>query len=169
MNTTITADTTVAELVDLWLQQLRAERRLENTTINEYERVLRKLVVPELGNLGLHELTTSRIDVVLAKLATKSVNRQRKAKVVAGAMLDAALEGGAISANPVRGSMSVRRPKPAARVLTVADRETLWTGVHAWMTQDRPGPRASSDMADLIELMQATGCAYRRGPRAALE
>ncbi len=80
MTTTITTATAVAELVDLWLQQLRAEGRLENTTVIEYERVLPRLVVPELGNLGLHELTTSRIDVVLAKLATKSVNRQRDSR-----------------------------------------------------------------------------------------
>jgi len=80
MTTTITTATAVAELVDLWLQQLRAEGRLENTTIIEYERVLPRLVVPELGNLGLHKLTTSRIDVVLAKLTTKSVNRQRDSR-----------------------------------------------------------------------------------------
>jgi site-specific recombinase XerC len=38
--------TTLAELVDVWLDHLRTEARLEATTINEYERVLRKLVVP---------------------------------------------------------------------------------------------------------------------------
>jgi hypothetical protein len=45
----ITHETPVAELVGHWLTHLRAEGRLEDTTINEYERVLRKLVVPELG------------------------------------------------------------------------------------------------------------------------
>ncbi len=94
---------------------------------------------------------------MLAKLVTRSVNRQRKAKVVAGAMLDAALERGAISANPVRGSMSISRTKPAARLLTEADLETLRMGVQAWLKKDRPGPKVSGDTADVIELMLATG------------
>ena len=38
MNAPITAHSTVAALVDVWVQQLRAEDRLETSTINEYER-----------------------------------------------------------------------------------------------------------------------------------
>ncbi|HZJ06747.1 MAG TPA: hypothetical protein VFD59_14910 [Nocardioidaceae bacterium] len=56
----ITADTTVAKLAKLWLQYLRDEGRIKNTTINEYERVLTKVVIPELGGVRLRELTTSR-------------------------------------------------------------------------------------------------------------
>ena len=169
MNTTISADTTVAELVDLWLFELRADGRLENTTINEYERVLRKLVVPDLGSLRLHELTTSRIDVVLAKLAMKGVNRQRKAKVVAGAMLDSALQGGAISANPVRGSMSISRPKPAPRLLMVTDLETLRMGGPG---MDDQGPARAEGLGRHGRRHRVDAryrCAHRRGPCAAVE
>lgn len=38
MNTSITPQTTVSDLVDFWLQQLRAGGRLEGTTIDEYGR-----------------------------------------------------------------------------------------------------------------------------------
>lgn len=157
MSNHITTYTTVADLVDSWLEQLRAEGRLEDTTINEYERVLRRLVVPALGGMPLQELTTSRIDAVLADLGGQSVNRQRKAKVVTGAMLDEAVRQGALASNPVRGSMSVIRPKNEARALTLAELETVRTAVRAWMTKDRPGPKASGDMADIIDLMLATG------------
>ena len=157
MNNHISTNTTVADLVDSWLEQLRADGRLESTTINEYERVLRKLVVPELGAVHLHDLTTDRINAILADLGTRSVNRQRKAKVVTGAMLDDAVRQGALGSNPVRGSMSVSRAKTEARVLTLADLETARTAVRAWMTKDRPGPKASDDLADIIDLMLATG------------
>lgn len=53
----ITADTTVARLAALWISYLRDERRLEDTTINEYQRVLTKVVIPELGGLRLRELS----------------------------------------------------------------------------------------------------------------
>ena len=92
MNSPITPQSTVATWSSIWLQQLRAEGRLDGTTINEYERVLRKLVVPSLGASRLRELTTERINGVLAELGTQSLNRQRKAKVVTGAMLDTAVE-----------------------------------------------------------------------------
>jgi integrase len=157
MSTSITAETTVAELVDVWLEQLRGEGRLENTTVNEYARVLRKQVVPALGYLPLHELSTSRIDAVLADLGTRSGNLQRKTKVVAGAMLDVAVGLGALSANPVRGSMSVPRPKTERRELTPSDLEMVRAAFGTWMGKDRPGPKSSGDMADIIDLMLATG------------
>jgi len=59
MTTPITPDNTIAELIDLWLEHLRSEGRLEDTTINEYERVLRKLVVPLLAQLPLADLRLS--------------------------------------------------------------------------------------------------------------
>jgi integrase len=153
----ITPRTTVAALADDWLQQLRVEERLDRTTINEYERVLRKLVVPRLGGVSLHELTTERINVVLAELGAESLNRQRKAKVIMGAMLDTAVEHGAVSVNPVRGSLSISRPRLDVRSLTSAEIENVRAAVSAWLSKNRPGPRSSADMADIIELMLATG------------
>ncbi len=157
MNSPITGRTTIAELVDFWLGKIRTTGRLESTTINEYERVLRGLVVPDLGNLQLAEVTTDVINAVLSELSTQSVNRQRKAKVVTGAMLDVAVEAGALASNPVRGSMSVSRPKSETRTLTMADLETVRTAVRASMTKDRPGPKTSGDLADVVELMLGTG------------
>jgi integrase len=157
MNSRITAQTTVADLVDLWLEQVRVDGRLESTTINEYERVLRTLVVPRLGGMRLHELTRSRINALLGDLGAQSVNRQRKAKVVTGAMLDTAVMRGALEANPVCGSLSISRPKAAARSLTLGEVDEVRAAVRAWLSKDRPGPRSSGDMADIIELMLATG------------
>jgi hypothetical protein len=57
MATSITAGTTVNELIDAWLDDLRRVGRLEGTTVNEYDRVLRKLVAPALGATRLDALT----------------------------------------------------------------------------------------------------------------
>ena len=46
MSFPVTSQSTVAQLAEVWLQRLRAEGRLEKSTINEYERVLLKLVAP---------------------------------------------------------------------------------------------------------------------------
>lgn len=157
MTSPITRETTVAELVNCWLQQLRADSRLESTTVNEYERVLRKLVVPRLGDERLCELATERVDTVLVELGAESLNRQRKAKVVTGAMLGAAVEHGALAVNPVRGSLSISRPAPERRSLTTAELEAVRAAVRAWLGKERSGPRSSGDIADIIEVMLATG------------
>lgn len=153
----VTPHTTFAGLVDIWLARLRDESRLEGTTISEYERVLRKLVVPALGDVPVADLTMNGINALLARLGSQSINRQRKAKVVTGAMLDAAVAEGAIASNPVRGSLSVSRHKTPPRRLTLADVEAARVAVRTWMTEDRPGPKSSGDLADIIDLMLGTG------------
>jgi integrase len=157
MEMNIQAATAVGELVDVWLEQLRLSGHLENTTINEYERVLRNLVLPALGTVRLNELTTERINAVLAELGTQSVNRQRKAKVVTGAMLQAAVECGALPANAARGSISLSRSKTQTRSLTPSDLETVRAAVRAWVSKKRSGPKATGDMADIIGLMLGSG------------
>lgn len=156
-STTIDPKSTVAELVDFWLDHLGTEERLEATTINEYERILRKLLVPALGPFPLTDVTTSRINAVLVEIGTQSVNLQRKAKVVTGAMLDVAVDLGALPANPVRGAMSIRRPNTERPALTLDDLGRVHAAVQAWIGKDRPGPKSSSDMTDIIDLMLATG------------
>ena len=157
MNAPITSQSTVATLVDHWLQQLRADERLDRTTISEYQRVLHKLVVPRLGSISLHELTTDRVNAVLVELSTQSLNSQRKAKVVTGAMLDAAVELGVLTVNPVRGSLSISRPAPEHRSLTTAELSAVRAAVRAWLRKERSGPKSSGDIAHIIEVMLGVG------------
>jgi integrase len=157
MNTVITSDAKLVDLVDEWLQRLRAEGRLEGTTINEYERVLRILVVPELGDTSLHELTTERVNALLVNLGQQSVNRLRKAKVIMGSMLDTAVADGALTNNPVRGTLSISRPPASQVTLSPGEIAQVHAAVRTWLRKDRPGPKSSGDMVDVIELMLATG------------
>ncbi len=153
----ISASTTMATLAETWIAFLRSEGRIEDTTINEYERVLSNTVLPELGGLRLREATTSRPDGFIVGVRPKSANRQRKAKVVLGAMLDMAVRHDALVINPVRQTARVARPKTEPKALSVGDLRMVREAVHAWMTRGRPGPRVSSDMADIVDLMLATG------------
>ena len=153
----ITADTTIAKLAALWLKYLRDEGRIEATTINEYERVLTKVVIPELGGLRLREVTTSRLDLFLVRLRATSASRQRKTKVVMGAMLGMAVRHDALAVNPVQQTSRIHRERSETRSLTLEDLNTVREALRAWTAKQRPGPKASSDMADIIDLMLATG------------
>jgi integrase len=153
----ITADTTIAALAALWLTFLRDEGRIEATTVTEYERVLDKVVIPELGGLRLREVTTSRLDLFLVGLRGTSVSRQRKAKVVMGAMLGMAVRHDALAVNPVQQTSRIHRERFETRSLTLEDLSTVREALRAWTARQRPGPKASRDMADIIDLMLATG------------
>ncbi len=153
----INADTTIAKLAVLWLKYLRDEDRIETTTINEYERVLTKVVIPELGGLRLREVTTSRLDLFLVRLRATSASRQRKTKVVMGAMLGMAVRHDALAVNPVQQTSRIHREKSETRSLTLEDLNAVREALRAWTAKQRPGPKASSDMADIIDLMLATG------------
>jgi len=153
----ITADTTIAKLAAVWLKYLRDEDRIEATTINEYERVLTKVVIPELGGLRLREVTTSRLDLFLVRLRATSLSRQRKTKVVMGAMLGLAVRHDALAVNPVQQTSRIHREKSENRSLTLEDLDTVREALRAWTAKQRPGPKSSSDMADIIDLMLATG------------
>ena len=153
----ITADTTIATLAALWLTFLRDEGQIEATTINEYERVLDKVVIPELGGLRLREVTTSRLELFLVRLRATSVSRQRKTKVVMGAMLGMAVRHDALAVNPVQQTSRIHRERSETRSLTREDLTTVREALRAWTAKQRPGPTASIDMADIIDLMLATG------------
>ncbi len=154
----VTAETRLINLADHWIKGLEVEGRIEQTTINEYRRVLDNLVLPSVGGLRLREATSGRLDRLLLKLRDLSVNRQRKAKVVLGAMLDIAVRHDAIPVNPARGTTRVHRPKRETKALRVEDLVEIRAAVQRWVNADRPGPKATGDMADIIDLMLATGC-----------
>ena len=154
----LTAETRLIDLATQWISGLEAEGRIEQTTINEYRRVLDNLVLPSVGGLKLREATTGRLDRLLLRLRDQSVNRQRKAKVVLGAMLDLAVRHDAIPTNPARGTSRVHRPKQETKALRVEDLVEIRAAVRRWVNSDRPGPKATGDMADIIDLMLATGC-----------
>lgn len=145
------------DLAALWLGFLRSEGRLEATTINEYERLLHRAVLPQLGDLRLRELSTSRVEAFIVDLAATSASRQRKAKVVLGAMLDMAVRHDALVVNPVRQTSRLRRPKTETRALTLGEVRRLRAALRDSMTSDRSGPRESPDLTDVFELMLATG------------
>lgn len=154
----VTAETRLVDLADQWITGLEAEGRIEQSTINEYRRVLDSLVLPGLGGLKLREATTGRLDRLLLRLREQSVNQQRKAKPVLGAMLDIAVRHDAIPVNPARATSRVHQPRQETKALRVEDLVDIRAAVRRWVNADRPGPRPSVDMADIIDLMLATGC-----------
>jgi integrase len=73
-------------------------------------------------------------------------------------MPDIVVRHDAIPVNPARGTSRVHRPKQETKALRVEDLVEIRAAVRRWVNADRPGPKATGDMADIIDLMLATGC-----------
>jgi integrase len=56
------------------------------------------------------------------------------------------------------GTSRVHRPKHETKALRVEDLVEIRAAVRRWVNADRPGPKATGDIADVIDLMLATGC-----------
>lgn len=153
----ITAETTIAGLAALWPTYLRDEDRIETTTINEYERVLTKVVIPELGGLRLREVTTSRLDLFLVPSARNALQPSIQGEGGDGG--DAGFGGASRRPHGEPGPADVAGATGEIRdpSLTLEDLEVICQSVRLWTAKQRPGPKASSDMADIVDLMLATG------------
>jgi hypothetical protein len=78
----LTAGASFAALGEDWLEDLTMEGRVAQRTLENYEWVLRKVVLPVFGDLALTEIGVARCDRFVKGLARKSYSRARQARTV---------------------------------------------------------------------------------------
>jgi len=155
----ITRDTRVSKLAELWLEEIIAEDRLTPQTVNNYEDSIRGVVLPAFGSLRIRETTVSRIDRSLKAVAAQYPAKARNARVVLGQMLGMAVRHGALPSNPVRDVSRLRKNRRTVRALSSTDLHAVRTAIRQWQTPatPRPGPRHTGDLADIVDVLLATG------------
>lgn len=74
-------------------------------------------------------------------------------------MFALAIRQGAIPINPVRDTSRLRKPRRAVIALTDENLQVARTAIRDWQrpVPGKPGPRHSGDLADVVDLMLATG------------
>ncbi|WP_448070758.1 tyrosine-type recombinase/integrase [Georgenia yuyongxinii] len=109
---------TIAAYTAEWMKSLR----LEASTVQGYEKIVRNHLTPELGGIRLDKLTATRIATHYRELEKSgrrdrrgygkplSANTVNKVHVVLGAILDAALDDGLIAVNRARKRRTVNAP-----------------------------------------------------------
>jgi integrase len=155
----ITRETHISTLANLWIEEITEEERVTPQTINRYESVVRTAVVPSLGNLRIREASVGRLDKFLRKVAKDYPAAAKVAKVVLGQMFALAVRRGALTTNPVRDTGRLRTPRRQVAALDIEQLEAVRTAIRKWQqpTPGRSGPRPTGDLADIVDLMLATG------------
>ncbi|WP_433530972.1 tyrosine-type recombinase/integrase [Micromonospora sp. CA-263727] len=155
----ITRDTHVSVLARLWLDEITAEERVTPQTISRYEISVRVSIEPALGELRIREATAGRLDRFLRKVAEDRPSAAKGAKVVLGQMFALAVRRGALTANPVRDTGRLRSPRRKVVALEVNQLNDVREAIRSWQqpAPGKSGPRPTGDLADIVDLMLATG------------
>lgn len=156
IGTEITSASTVAELARFWLREKELEGLAANT-LRGYRGVVNNHVLPAIGARRVGTCRTGVLDNVIKNhVATGSSGT--KLRNALHQMFDVAVRHDAIPANPVASVKKVRQPKKEIRHLDVDQVAEVRALIDAAMKQDRPGPKMSDDLRDMVDLMLATGC-----------
>ncbi|MDI5937667.1 MULTISPECIES: site-specific integrase [unclassified Micromonospora] len=155
----ITRETHISTLAALWLEEIAAEERISPQSISRYEISVRVSIVPALGNLRIREANAGRLDKFLRKVAEDRPSAAKSAKVVLGQMFALAVRRGALTTNPIRDTGQLRKPRKKVVALEMEQLDDVRSAIRQWQqpTPGKSGPRPTSDLADIVDLLLATG------------
>jgi integrase len=155
----ITRDTLISRLAEMWLEEIEAEGRLAPQSIDLYRDSTNGVILPSFGGLRIRENTVSRIDRCFKAVAAHHPAKARLARIVYGQMLGMAVRHGALDTNPVREIARLRTNPREVRALAVDDLDTVRAAIRQWQTpsENKPGPRRKGDLADIVDVLLATG------------
>ena len=152
----LTASDRFSVAADLWMERLRgmvSEGRRSPGTLDTYQRLLDRHILPALAEVRLGEFSIPIVDKVIRSIMTEvSPATARSCRSVISGVLGLAARHGAIPANPVRDIERIGgQPKRRPRALTDEERQ-------AWFSMLQRDPRAvAADLPDLTLFMLSTG------------
>lgn len=139
-------------LRDLGERYLKAKAGRAPRTVETYERVLRKVILPRIGDLSVSEATPERLQAFLDAIAAEvGVGTAKTSRAVLSGMLGLATRSDAIRANPVRELAPLEQKAQGATPVPLAD----LAGILAKLRADQ---RAQDvDLVHLVEFVAGTG------------
>lgn len=154
----LTPDSSFAELVEIWLQDLDLEGHLAPSTRSLYERDMRALVMPAFEHYALREISVRTVDQFVKRMAAnESHSRAKHARVVLSLALGMAVRYDAMPRNPVREIGRLRPPPTQPKALTVPQVEAIRCAVKVWRTDPGlSGPPPDGQLEHIIEVMLGT-------------
>jgi integrase len=154
----LTADSPFIRLVEVWLDDLDLEGKLAPSTRGLYERNMRQLVMPVFEGYALREITVSKVDQFIKRLATnKSYSMAKQARTVLSLAFGLAVRYDALEKNPVRDTARLRKPPSEAMALTAAQVDAIRAAVRGWRRGPGfSGPPPDGQLEQIIEVMLGT-------------
>jgi integrase len=142
----------------VWLADLDLEGKVAESTRALYERNMRQLVMPVFEGYALREITVSKVDQFLKRLAAKkSYSMAKQARTVLSLAFGLAVRYDAIQKNPVRETSRLRKPPSQAMALSAAQVDAIRLAVRTWRrAPGLSGPPPDGQLEQIIEVMLGT-------------
>lgn len=151
----VTPDTTLLVLAQVWLVEYPSTTKISPQSIEKYQRVIEKIIVPGIGGLRIREVTVGKAEKFLG--AVPSDANARMARIILTGMLGLAARRDAIPMNPMRDTSNRLSDPKEVRALTVEEVAQLRENVSDWAGANRMGPPRGDDLPELLELLIGTG------------
>ncbi|MEU2176350.1 site-specific integrase [Nocardia sp. NPDC019219] len=172
----ITRETKLAELADLWLNELEYEKRTTPQTIELYrdeidistDKRAKKDTIKiksALGGVRVREATTSRLDRHLKKVAEVGAWKARIHRVILSGMMGLAVRHDAITQNPVREVARIHQKREKPRAADIETLTALREQLRVWQSGAEidgtpayvSGPKRSRMILDIADVLLGTG------------
>lgn len=142
-------ETRVRDLGERFLQEKagRAPR-----TVEDYTFIVRKIIVPKIGDLAVSEATAERLQRLIDEVAAeRGIGRAKNTRAVLSGIMGIAARSDAVKSNPVRELARVEAKPVGAKQIPLAELPVLLEKVRG---DER---LRQMDMVDLIEFIAGTG------------
>lgn len=147
---------TVATLAAFWLREKEAQQ-VSGNSMKAYRSTVANQIVPVIGARRLRDCTTSALDRVVRDRTAPGFSPTMLRKVL-HAMFATAVRHDVMASNPVREVARIPRPPREIEYVDRYQVQDVRRLLQASAAMSRPGPRPTSDLTDVVDLILGTGC-----------
>lgn len=151
--------TTLAELFEIWISAKVNEDGIKPQTEHGYRQVWFTHGAPQLGELRIAELPTSRANAHIQAVAATTPTSAAQLRIILRGMYGLAVRFDVIAVNPITETRTAKRQRRPARALTTEEFERVRAAVRDY-SRGRPGiggPKPGRLLPAFVELLAATG------------
>ena len=140
-----------------WLADLDLEGRIAPATRFNFERDMRRLVLPAFKGFTLREVGVARCDALIKQLSTSSYSSAKRARTVLRQSFALAVTHEVLPRNPIDNVSRLHKPKRTQTALTAAEVNAIRAVIKAWeSTRGISGPNPDGQLGRIVEVMLGT-------------
>lgn len=130
---------------------------MSTTTLQLYERNMRTLVMPAIGNLPLREIGVARCDQLLKQLNKRSYSRAKHARVALRVAFGLAVRHEVLPRNPMDHVARLTRQTSTPDALTPVEVTAIRAAIAVWEAgRAISGPKPDGQLGAIVEVMLGT-------------
>ena len=146
----LTTTSPLSKLLEEWQPRHEASESSKVT----YKRCIDLHINPALGEVGLNELTTQRLQGFLESCTPGTA---RTARAVLGSAVSMAARWGVMNANPVQATRLPKRKRDEVRALTDEEMDACRQRLVEWCGGNGMGPARGEGLVEIMDVVRGTG------------